>query len=108
VSVLAGPGTPTYPIVPDAWPEDLNLVNPGPTPLGATVWALAGAQGRLEVGRVTVPAHSAITLGRSALSGAGRWALVVTADHPVLAIEDLEPATGAGVVSLAGAGATDP
>jgi len=108
VSVISGPGTSTYPTVPRALPADLSLVNPGPTPLGATLWALAGAEGRLEVGRVTVPAHSAITLGETALSGAGWWPLVVSADHPVLAIEDLAPAQGAGVVSLAGAGATDP
>jgi hypothetical protein len=107
VAVLPGPGTSASPTVPGAAPQVLNLVNPGPTRLHATVWALAGARGLVELDRFDVPPGSAIALGRSVLGKAGRLALVVSGDHPVVVLEDLAPTAGAGVVSLAGAGATD-
>jgi len=106
IAVLPGPGTPLHPAVPGAQAQALNVVNPGTTAVRVTVWALAGARGLVELGQASVPRASAIAVGRSVLSKAGRLPLVVSSDGPVVVLENLGPTASEGVVSLAGAGAT--
>lgn len=106
IAVLPGPGTPLHPSVPGAQAQALSVVNPGTTAVRATVWALAGVRGLVELGQVRVPPASAVALGRSVLSKVGRLPLVVSSDGPVVVLENLGPTASEGVVSLAGAGAT--
>lgn len=105
IAVLPGPGTPLHPSVLGADATVLNVVNRTTTTAAGTVWALAGGRGMVELGRFSVPAGSAIALGRSVLGKTGRVPLVVSADRPVVVLEDLGPTASDGVVSLAGAGA---
>jgi hypothetical protein len=105
VAVWPGPGDQAHPTVTGARVSLLNVVNPGPTAVRATVWALVRGEGLVRLGGITVAPGTSKALGRSVLAQAGRLPLVVSADGPVLVLEDLGPAGGDGVVSLAGAGA---
>jgi Family of unknown function (DUF5719) len=107
-ALFPGPGNPAHPIVLGAQAEVLSVVNPGATPIQASLWALVAGQGRVALGTMTVPAGSSVAFDRTELGKVGGLPLEVTADHPVLALEDLAPTASAGVVSVLGAANSDP
>lgn len=107
-ALFPGPGIPAQPIVAGSQAEVLSVVNPGTVPIHATLWALVAGQGRVALGTMTVPAGSSVVFDRTELGKVGPLPLEVTADHPVLALEDLAPTASAGVVSVLGAASSEP
>jgi hypothetical protein len=117
VAMLPSPGSPDDPAVTNAAVGGVNLVNPGSVPLRATLSYLSTRRGLVKLATVTVGPNAARTLGPEQSTGVqkalglarvGRLPLVVSADRPIVVLEDLTPSATAGIVSFAGAGATTP
>jgi len=105
VAVLSGPGTELRPVLTGATVDALNMVNTGSERLRATVWALDGGAGRVQLATIDLAPGATISIGRQILSRVGRAPIEVSSDHPLSVLEDLAPSASAGVVSLIGAGA---
>jgi hypothetical protein len=99
--VIPPPGTQAAPVVTDAVPYQLALLNTSNSAAGYTVFAVSPS-GTRTIASGTFEAGATAIVSRAALANAGFDQIIVRSAAPVAAVEDIAPTGNFGVVAMPG------